>query len=143
MPVKKLNLNQVKALVVVRSIFLMAVKNRKSQRISRHARVRNKVIGTLSKPRLSVYRSLNNIYVQIIDDDNGNTIASASSLEDQIKSDIAELNKVDASKLIGHLIAQRAKDQGVQSVVFDRGGYKYHGRVKAIADAAREEGLEF
>lgn len=121
----------------------MAVKNRKSQRISRHARVRNKVIGTLKKPRLSVYRSLNNIYVQIIDDDSGNTIVSASSLEDQIKSDISELNKVDASKHIGHLIAQRAKKQGVQSVVFDRGGYKYHGRVKAIADAAREEGLEF
>ena len=121
----------------------MTVKNRKSQRISRHARVRNKVIGTLRKPRLSVYRSLNNIYVQIIYDDGGNTIASASSLEDQIKSDIAELSKVDTSKLVGHLIAQRAKERGVQSVVFDRGGYKYHGRVKAIADAAREEGLEF
>jgi len=121
----------------------MSVKNRKSQRIARHARVRNKVIGTLGKPRLSVYRSLKNIYVQIIDDSSNNTITSASSIEDQIKSNATELNKIDASKLVGQLVARRAIDQGVSSVVFDRGGYKYHGRVKAIADAAREEGLVF
>ena len=121
----------------------MPVKNRRSQRVSRHARVRNKVIGTSVKPRLSVYRSLNNISAQIIDDGSGVTIVSASSLEDQIKSKSADLNKVDSSKLVGHLVAQRAKEQGIKTVIFDRGGYKYHGRVKADADAAREEGLKF
>ena len=121
----------------------MPVKNRRSQRISRHSRVRNKVSGTSSKPRLAVYRSLNNIYAQVIDDADGVTITSASSLEDQVKSKSGDLNKVESSKLVGHLVAQRAKEQGVKTVIFDRGGYKYHGRVKAVADAAREEGLKF
>ena len=121
----------------------MTVKNRRSQRIARHSRVRNKVNGTSGKPRLSVYRSLNNIYAQIIDDDNGVTMTAASSLEGQIKSKAIDLNKIDSSKLVGHLIAQRAKEQGIKTVIFDRGGYKYHGRVKAVADAAREEGLKF
>lgn len=112
-------------------------------RLLRHARIRKKVSGTAEKPRLSVFRSLNNIYVQVIDDTVGHTLASASTME---KSVVAALEggkcTVAAAKVIGKTIAERALAKGITEVVFDRGGHLYHGRVKAIADAAREAGLK-
>ena len=109
----------------------------------RHVRVRRKISGTTERPRLSVYRSLNHVYVQVIDDTQGNTLASASSLENAVKTQQNGKSKVDVAELVGALISERAKDKGISHVVFDRGGYKYHGRVKALADAAREGGLVF
>lgn len=109
----------------------------------RHVRVRRKISGTAERPRLSVYRSLNHVYVQVIDDIQGNTLASASSLENAVKTQQNGKNKVDVAELVGALISARAKEIGISRVVFDRGGYKYHGRVKALADAAREGGLVF
>lgn len=111
-----------------------------AQRLKRHKRVRGKVSGTSERPRLNVFRSGNNIYAQIIDDTKGLTLASASSLE---KSFEGRGNNVEAAVKVGQAIAQRAKDKGIDTVVFDRGGYLYHGRVKALADGAREAGLEF
>jgi large subunit ribosomal protein L18 len=117
---------------------------RKNQaRQTRHVRVRAKVEGTPSRPRLSVFRSLSNIYAQIIDDQAGKTIVSASTIDAEIKAQLAGKNKTEAAKLVGKLVAERAKSAGVNAVVFDRGGYKYHGRVAALAEAAREAGLEF
>jgi large subunit ribosomal protein L18 len=110
-------------------------------RLRRHLRVRKKVRGTAEKPRLSVYRSLSHIYAQLIDDDAGRTIAAASDLEKGAQRN--GNGKTGVAKEVGELIAQRAKEQGVSRVVFDRGGYRYHGRVKALAEAAREAGLEF
>jgi len=121
----------------------MVVVRSKSQRVVRHNRVRQKISGTPARPRFSVYRSLNNIYVQVIDDESGNTIASASSLEDEVRKKVKGSGKKGVSGVVGEVAANRAKQQGVQKVVFDRGGYKFHGRVKAVADAAREAGLEF
>ena len=112
-------------------------------RIRRHARLRATVSGTGSKPRLSVFRSLNHIYVQIIDDSKGHTLASASTLDKEVRDTINGMKKTESAQLIGNLIAKRAIDKGVKSIVFDRGGYKYHGRVKALAEAARKAGLEF
>ena len=109
----------------------------------RHARIRAKVEGTPNRPRLSVFRSLSNIYAQIIDDEAGKTIVSASTIDAEIKGQLAGKNKTEAAKLVGKLVAERAKSAGVSAVVFDRGGYKYHGRVAALAEAAREAGLEF
>ena len=109
----------------------------------RHARVRRKIGGTSERPRLSVYRSLNHVYAQVIDDSQGVTIASASSLENAIKSQMDSKRKVDVAELVGSLVGERAKEKGVSQVVFDRGGYRYHGRVKALADAARKGGLVF
>ena len=109
----------------------------------RHARVRRKIGGTSERPRLSVYRSLNHVYAQVIDDSQGVTIASASSLENAIKSQMDSKRKVDVAELVGSLVGERAKEKGVNQVVFDRGGYRYHGRVKALADAARKGGLVF
>ena len=105
-----------------------------------HKRIRRKVQGTAERPRLAVFRSVAHIYVQVIDDSKGQTLVSASSIE---KSKKTNGGNVAAAKSIGKLIAQRAKDKGIKQVVFDRGGYLYHGRVKALADAAREAGLEF
>jgi len=107
-----------------------------------HSRIRSKMSGTAERPRLNVYRSLNHIYTQIIDDANGVTIASASTVAKKGETAIAGGN-VEAAKTIGKLIAERAQAKGVKKVVFDRGGYLYHGRIKALADAAREAGLEF
>ncbi len=104
-----------------------------------HKRIRHKVRGTAERPRLAIYRSVAHIYVQVIDDAQGRTLVSASSVE----KDAARGGNVAAAKSIGKLIAERAKEQGIRKVVFDRGGYLYHGRVKALADAAREAGLEF
>ncbi len=113
-------------------------ESRNSMREIRHARVRTKVFGTTAVPRLSVYRSNTNIYAQIIDDENGNTIVSASSLELKLKA-----NTIETATKVGETVAEKALKAGIKKVVFDRGGYQYHGRVKALADAAREKGLEF
>ena len=114
--------------------------NTKAQRLHRHKRVRGKVSGTPERPRLNVFRSETNIYAQVIDDTTGTTLVSASSLE---KSFSCDGTKTDAAKKVGEIIAQRAKDKGIEAVVFDRGGYLYHGRVKALAEGAREGGLQF
>jgi large subunit ribosomal protein L18 len=109
----------------------------------RHESVRQKVAGTPDRPRLNVFRSLTQVYAQLIDDESGKTLASASTLEAEIKPRLAGLNKTDQAKLVGEAIARRAAEKGVKQVVFDRGGYRYHGRVRALAEAAREAGLEF
>jgi large subunit ribosomal protein L18 len=106
-------------------------------------RVRRRISGTAERPRLNVFRSLDNIFVQIIDDETGHTLISASSVERSLKSDMKGLNKTDQARLIGKKIAERALDQGIENIVFDRGGYRYSGRVKALADGAREAGLHF
>jgi large subunit ribosomal protein L18 len=110
-------------------------------RKKRHARVRAKLSGTAARPRLNVFRSNKNIYAQLIDDVNGVTLASASTLDKEVNVESA--SNTDAAVKVGELVAKRAVEKGVKSVVFDRGGYLYHGRVKALADAARENGLEF
>ena len=112
-------------------------------RSRRHKRVRVKVTGTLNRPRLCVFRSLKHIYAQAIDDDAGCTLAAASTLETDVKSGLNGKGKTAAAAAVGRQIAKRLKERGVNVVVFDRGGYKYHGRVKALAEAAREAGLEF
>jgi len=116
------------------------------QRIARHrrhVRVRAKVKGTTSRPRLCVFRSLNHIYAQIVDDSQGHTLASASTLDPEIKAELDGKAKKSQAELVGLLAAKRALAKGINQVVFDRGGYKYHGRVKALADAARQAGLKF
>ena len=112
-------------------------RNEIRQRI--HARIRQKLAGTAERPRLNVYRSLNHIYAQVIDDQKGETLASASTLGLKLKTG----GNVSAAREIGKVVAERAAAKGIKRVVFDRGGYLYHGRVKALADAAREAGLEF
>ena len=112
-------------------------------RYRRHARVRAKVEGTTSRPRLCVFRSLDHIYAQVIDDSRGHTLTSASTLDPEIKSEADDKTKTGKSELVGSLIAKRALSEGIKQVVFDRGGYKYHGRVKALAEAARQGGLKF
>lgn len=114
--------------------------SRQDARSRRHTRVRKRVRGTSQRPRLAVYRSNRYIYAQIIDDVDGRTVAAASSQETDLRSDT--LN-VDTATKVGTLVASRAKDAGVSAVVFDRGGFKFHGKIKALAEAAREEGLEF
>jgi large subunit ribosomal protein L18 len=121
----------------------MAKKNRNEMRVRRHQRIRKNLTGTGERPRLNVYRSLNQIYVQVIDDSVGRTLISASTLDAEIKKKLKGMNKTDQAKLVGSFIAQRTLALGIKQVVFDRGGYKYHGRIKAVADAAREAGLEF
>jgi large subunit ribosomal protein L18 len=109
----------------------------------KHIRVRKKVVGTTERPRLNVYRSLNHMYAQIIDDSNGTTLASASTLDEAIKGKLTFGGNKDAAKEVGKLVAEKAIEKGIKLVVFDRGGYIYHGRVKELAEAAREAGLEF
>jgi len=118
-------------------------KNSRKLRLVRHARVRSKVSGTPERPRLCVYRSLRNIYAQVIDDTQGNTLAAASSLETLAREGAAKESKTAVSQAVGKLVAERALAKGISQVVFDRGGYKYHGRVKALAEASREGGLSF
>jgi len=118
-------------------------KEKRLARIRRHIRVRRKISGTAERPRLCVYRSLRHIYAQVIDDEKGATLVAASTLSPEIRDKIKYGGNVEAAKLVGSLIAQKALEKGIKRVVFDRGGYKYHGRVKALADAAREAGLEF
>ena len=109
----------------------------------RHSRVRAKVVGTASRPRLCVFRSLNHIYAQVIDDSRGHTLSSASTLETEIRDEAAGKAKTGKAEFVGSLVAKRAMSKGISQVVFDRGGYKYHGRVKALAEAARQAGLKF
>ena len=116
---------------------------RKSRRLVRHRRVRRTVQGSSERPRLAVFRSLKNVYVQVIDDTQGVTLAAASSIEKDARDASNGKPKAEVSKLVGALIAQRAKEKGVSTVVFDRGGDAYHGRVKTLADAARQGGLVF
>lgn len=119
----------------------MIDKNAERQR--RHARVRKKISGTAQTPRLNVYRSLNHIYVQIIDDTKGVTLCSASTMEKDVKAEIKDMTKTDAAKVVGKKAAEKALKLGIKAVVFDRGGYIYTGRVQAVADGAREAGLNF
>ena len=117
--------------------------DKNSVRQRRHARVRKQVSGTAETPRLNVYRSLNHIYVQIIDDVKGVTLASASTMEKGIREQISGKTKTEAAKVVGLTVGERAKEKGIEAVVFDRGGYLYTGRVQAVADGAREAGLKF
>ena len=118
-------------------------RDRNADRIIRHARVRKKISGTPDMPRLCVYRSLNNIYAQVIDDTKGVTLVAASTQEKDVLAQLKDTDKKGAAKIVGKLIAQRAVEAGVKAVVFDRGGYVYTGRVAELAAAAREAGLEF
>jgi large subunit ribosomal protein L18 len=118
-------------------------ESRNERRKKRHLRVRNKVFGTAERPRLNVFRSSKNIYAQLIDDMAGHTLAAASTLDKEIKEKGVNGGTVDAAREVGKLIAKRAADKGYNKVVFDRGGYIYHGRVKALAEGAREGGLDF
>jgi large subunit ribosomal protein L18 len=121
----------------------MAKTTTRLARKRRHLRVRAKVTGTESRPRLCLFRSLNHIYAQLIDDAKGNTLTSASTLDPEIKGEADGKAKTARAELVGSLLAKRAIEQGISQVVFDRGGYKYHGRVKALAEAARQAGLKF
>ncbi len=121
----------------------MANKSRNEARLHRHRRVRKNIFGTPERPRMNVFRSSSGIYVQIIDDFQGRTLASASSIDTALRSDMEGLSNMEQARKVGQVIAERAKKVGINQVVFDRGGYKYIGRVKAMADAAREGGLEF
>lgn len=115
----------------------------KSKRQRRKRSIRKKILGTPTRPRLSVYRSNKHIYAQIIDDLNGHTLASASSVDSEARDEVAELEKEEQARQIGKIVAQRAQEKGIEKVVFDRNGFIYHGRVAAVADGAREGGLEF
>ena len=117
--------------------------NRNEIRLRKHIRVRKKITGIAERPRMNVFRSLNNIYVQIIDDTTGNTLVSASTLDAALKGKVTSGGNKEAAKEDRKLIASKAIDKGIKRVVFDRGGYIYHGRVKELADAAREAGLDF
>lgn len=120
----------------------MAIKSRIARK-RRHRRIRARISGTAARPRLNVFRSLDHIYAQVIDDEAGQTIASASTIDKQLRGDLAGKNKKEQASLVGKAVAERAKDAGVSEVVFDRGGYLFHGRIKALADGAREGGLKF
>jgi len=118
-------------------------KERVLARRQRHRRVRTKIFGTAQCPRLNVFRSLSHIQAQIIDDERGHTLVAASSVEPGLRGELVGLGKSAQAKIVGQVLGERAQAKGVQQVVFDRGGYKYHGRVKALADGAREAGLKF
>lgn len=121
----------------------MSKESRNDRRIKRHIRVRQNIFGTPEKPRLSVYRSNSNISAQIIDDEHGNTLVSASTLDKELKADIVNGGNKEAAKRVGELLGKRAAEKGIKTVAFDRGGYIYHGRVKELAEGAREAGLQF
>lgn len=121
----------------------MAIQSRSVARVRRHLRVRKKVQGTGERPRLNVFRSLSQIYAQIIDDTAGRTLVSASSVDRELREKMKGLKKSEQARLVGRAVAERALKKGISSVVFDRGGYKYNGRVKALAEGAREGGLKF
>ena len=121
----------------------MAKESRNDRRKARHSRVRSNLFGTPEKPRMCVFRSNKNIYVQVIDDVNGVTLAAASSLDKELKAEVAYGGNKEAAKKVGEAIAKKALDKGIDTVAFDRGGFLYHGRVKELADGAREAGLKF
>ncbi|MBR5338261.1 MAG: 50S ribosomal protein L18 [Lachnospiraceae bacterium] len=118
-------------------------RSRADVRIKKHNRMRNHISGTAERPRLAVFRSNNHMYAQIIDDEEGSTLVAASTLDKDVKADLSKTNNVEAAAKVGTAIAKKALDKGIKTVVFDRGGYIYHGKVQALADAAREAGLEF
>ena len=117
--------------------------SRASVRTKKHRRMRHHIVGTAQRPRLAVFRSNNHMYAQIIDDTVGNTLVSASTLDKDVKAELEKTNNVDAAAYLGTVIAKRALEKGISTVVFDRGGFIYQGKIKALADAAREAGLEF
>ena len=121
----------------------MAKNSRSIARLRRHARVRKKLAGTAERPRLNVFKSLSAIYAQVIDDQSGRTLLSASTVDRELREKMKGLKKSEQAKLVGQALAERARSKGIQAVVFDRGGYRYIGRVKAFADGAREGGLQF
>jgi large subunit ribosomal protein L18 len=118
-------------------------ESREERRKIRHRRLRKRVVGTPDRPRLSVFRSLKHIYAQIIDDTRGHTLVAASTREPEVAARVAGLKRVEQGRVVGQVLAARAREKGIVRVVFDRGGYAYHGRVKALAEGAREGGLEF
>ena len=118
-------------------------ESRQEVRVKKHNRIRNRFSGTAERPRLSVFRSNNHMYAQIIDDTVGNTLVSACTLEKDVKAELEKTNNVDAAAYLGTVIAKRAIEKGIKTVVFDRGGFIYQGKIQALADAAREAGLEF
>ena len=122
---------------------MVSKKSRAEMREKKHMRMRNRFSGTAERPRLAVFRSNNHMYAQIIDDTVGNTLVSASTLEKEVKAEIEKTNNVDAAAYLGTVIAKRAIEKGIKEVVFDRGGFIYQGKIAALADAAREAGLEF
>ena len=121
----------------------MQLQDKELLRKKRHRRVRYKVTGTEVRPRLNVSRSIQHIYAQLIDDTTGRTLAAASTVDASLRESLKSGGNIDAAKAVGKLIAERGQEKGIQAVVFDRGGYKYHGRVQALADSAREAGLQF
>jgi large subunit ribosomal protein L18 len=121
----------------------MAKAKRSAARIRRHARVRKRIFGTAARPRLDVFKSLSEIYAQLIDDVEGRTLVSASTIDKEVREQVKDLKKSQQAQEVGRVVAVRAKGKGIENVVFDRGGYRYVGRVKALADAAREAGLKF
>ena len=122
---------------------MVSKKARNEIREKKHRRLRNRFSGTAERPRLAVFRSNNHMYAQIIDDTVGNTLVSASTLQKDVKAELEKTNNVDAAAYLGTVIAKKAMEKGITSVVFDRGGFIYHGKIKALADAARETGLNF
>ncbi len=118
-------------------------KSRSEIKEKKHLRIRNRFSGSAERPRLSVFRSNNHMYAQIIDDTVGNTLVAASTVEKDVKAELKKTNNVEAAAYLGKVIAKKALDKGITEVVFDRGGFIYHGKIKALADAAREEGLKF
>ncbi|MCC8098241.1 MAG: 50S ribosomal protein L18 [Eubacterium sp.] len=122
---------------------MITKQDRKVARAKRHQRIRNKISGTAAQPRLAVFRSNMHIYAQIIDDTAGNTLVAASTMEKDIKASLSKTNDVEAAKAVGTAVAKKALDKGIDTVVFDRGGFIYHGKIKALAEAAREAGLKF
>ena len=122
---------------------MVSKQSRSEMRVKKHNRLRNRFAGTAERPRLAVFRSNNHMYAQIIDDTVGNTLVSASTLQKDVKAELEHTNTVDAAAYVGTLIAKRALEKGIETVVFDRGGFIYQGKIQALADAAREAGLKF
>ena len=122
---------------------MVSKKNRSEVRVNKHRRIRSRLSGTPEQPRLAGFRSNNHMYAQIIDDTVGNTLVSASTLQKDVKAELEKTNNVEAAAYLGTVIAKKAIEKGITSVVFDRGGFIYHGKIKALADAAREAGLNF
>ena len=122
---------------------MVSKESRQKARVKKHMKIRNRFSGTAERPRLAVFRSNNHMYAQIIDDTVGNTLVAASTLEKEVKAELEKTNNVDAAAYLGTVIAKRALEKGINTVVFDRGGFIYQGKIAALADAAREAGLEF
>jgi len=122
---------------------MVSKKSRAEIRIKKHNRMRNRFSGTAERPRLSVFRSNNHMYAQIIDDEAGNTLVAASTLESDVKAELEKTNNIEAAAYLGTVIAKRALEKGIETVVFDRGGFIYEGKIQALADAVREAGLNF